>query len=178
MNNGLKIFLGIVIFLGLISGVFLMFAKKNTTPAVVNKTIQATAQVKSLNPSATVPKALPPKDSTIQKPEAPKADTSKTAIKELKTVTQGQWIKCKDKTADTKKALMWNVQITEAIPPKGTYAKGNLDGSADFPVHVIIKSDSTLASKIKGMLVVGKSAFLRGTCTDVAADGSVVLQVY
>jgi len=70
------------------------------------------------------------------------------------------------------------LQIAEGIPVGGTYAKGNLFGDAAFPIHVIVKNDSAIAAKIKAMLVVGKATFLRGTCTDVATDGAVVLQAF
>jgi len=53
-----------------------------------------------------------------------------------------------------------------------------LDNDVAFPVQITIKSGIQDADKIKQLLVVGKIPLLRGTCTDVATDGSVVLQAF
>lgn len=184
MNKRLKIVLGFVIFLGILSGAFLLFAKKKEAPLATPKVVTASAPVNSLTPlpaqqnkttgektNPTVQSGLPP----VAVPAA-KAPAVKTVDK--KTIVQSQWTKCKNKTLPTSTNLFWNVQITEGIPINGTYAKGNLYNDVSFPVHVIVKADSAITDKIKAMLVVGKAAFLRGTCTDVAADGSVVLQAF
>ncbi|MDD5397385.1 MAG: hypothetical protein PHW24_05035, partial [Candidatus Moranbacteria bacterium] len=131
-------------------------------PAVKNSTVQ---------PDATKKVATP-------QPALPKAADSQNAAQDRKTLVRSQWSQCKAKTLPATTNLLWNVQITEGIPAKGTYAKGNLDSDAAFPVHVIIKSDSQIVDKIKAMLAPGKTAFLRGNCTEVSTDGSVVIQAF
>lgn len=186
MDKRIKIVLGIVVFLGILSGAFLLFAKKKptaTTTAV--KTVQASAQVKSLTPSTTSQDtaAQTTANQTAQtglpqQVATPQAVAPQATVANRKALIASQWKQCKDKTIAANTNLFWNVQITEGIPTGGTYAKGNLDNNTAFSVNVIIKKDSQIADKIKAMLVVGKMAFLRGNCTDVAKDGSVVLQAF
>jgi len=172
MDTKIKIVLGFVIFLGVVSGAFLLFAKKKPAPvAVAPKTIQASAEVKSLNPAVSNPN----QNKTIEPKKAPIAQETS---EERKKLVRSQWEQCKNKTMTPSTNLFWSVQITEGIPTGGTYAKGNLDNDTAYPVRVIVKSDSQIADKIKTMLVVGKKAFLRGTCTEVAPDGSIVLQSF
>jgi len=179
MNKALKIIMGVVIFLGILSGAFLLFAKKSTAPVATPKTIQASAPVNSLTPLPTQDTAAKSKTDTALPPvTTPAAKTPIAKTVDKKTIVQSQWTKCANKTAAVATNLMWSVQITEAIPAGGTYAKGNLYGDIAFPVHITIKPDSAIAAKIKAMLVVGKTAFLRGTCGEVAIDGSVVLQAF
>lgn len=180
MDKRIKILLIVAVILGIIAGAFLLFAKKKPLPVAAPKTVQATAQVK---PSSTIPAkqdkaAIPKNDLSTQAGLPPVQESTPVAAQDRKILTQKQWIDCKGKTIAVNTNLTWSVQITEGIPAGGTYAKGNLDGDNTLPVHVIIKSDSKLADKIKAMLVVGKTAFLRGNCTDVATDGSVVLQAF
>lgn len=168
MGRGLKIFVGVVVFLGILSGIFLLTAKKKPTAKPVSKT-QTSAQT-------TAPKTV---DAQQGSPAAGGVKAEKSSGSQtVSEVSKSQWTECKNKTMATDKNLFWGVQIFEAIPAGGTYAKGNLNDNPEFPVRVIIKSDSANQEKIKGSLVVGKKAFLRGNCTAVADDGAVVLQAF
>jgi hypothetical protein len=189
MQKGVKIFLGIVIGLAVLSGVFLLVAKKKTPTAPTTQTQKATPDVKNStvtpstnNINSQLPQAVAPQKTTpsvsVPKTKPLIAKPLIVSAQDRKALIRSQWTQCKAKTFSATTNLMWNVQITEGIPAKGTYAKGKLDGDTAFPVHVIIKTSSTIAGKIKTMLVVGKNAFLRGTCTDVATDGAVVVQVF
>ncbi len=176
MNNVLKIFIGVVIFLGIVSGGYLLFVKNKKVEPVAPKTIQASAQVKPMTPlpAQQNSSALP----TLKKKPSVSTGGAKSNIENSKPSAGLQWTECKAKTFSKTTQLLWKVQITEGIPVGGTYAKGNLEGDVAFPVQVTIKTDSLIVDKIKTMLVVGKTAFLRGTCIDVATDGSVVLQAF
>ncbi|EKE20364.1 MAG: hypothetical protein ACD_8C00012G0004 [uncultured bacterium] len=176
MSIGTKIFLGVVIFFGVVSGIFLLVAKKKPTEV---KNPQA-AQVEK--PKTQVSKNVPLMDGkviqkqeavNVQKPQAPKTDAE-----QMKDLVRSQWTSCRNKTIPAQTKLMWPLQITEGIPAGGTYAKGYLDGDLTFPVRVIIESDSPLIEKIKARLIVGNKTILRGICKDVAPDGSVILQVF
>lgn len=176
MNIGTKIFLGVVIFFGFVSGIFLLVAKKKPTEVKNPQTTQA------VKPKTQDPKNVPLADGkviqkqeavNVEKPQAPKTDAE-----QMKDLVRSQWTACRNKTIPAETKLMWPLQITEGIPTGGTYAKGYLDGDSTFPVRVIIKSDSQIIEKIKSRLIVGNKTILRGTCTDVAPDGSVVLQAF
>lgn len=174
MDKRIKIVLVVVVFLGILSGIFLFFAKKQAPIAEAPKTIQATSEVKTLTPAATS------QDKSLQSPEAqtPTKSAQSAQIAEKKMALKAQWSQCKAKTLPADTNLFWSVQITEGIPAGGTYAKGSLNRDESFPVQVIIKKDIETADKIKASLVVGKMVFLRGTCAGLAADGSVVLQAF
>lgn len=154
MSRGLKIFAGIMVFLGVLSLIFLLTVKKKTPVAKIKQTVQKSAPVKKVAVKQAAPN---------------KADAQKM---------KDQWQQCKNKSMVAGTTLFWKAQISEAIPAGGTYAKGALVNNADFPVHVIIKSGSQITGAIRNMLVVGKSPIIRGTCTDVAADGAVVLEAF
>lgn len=184
MNKGIKIFLGIIISLGILSAIFLIFSKgdsqvpaqtantQKTVPAPKNSTVAPGANnIASNNNNIN--------NSNDVTPQAPSPQAKPNAsVQDRKALVRSQWSQCKSKTLPADTELFWSVKISEGIPDGGTYAKGDLDSDNAFPVRVIIKSDSKLAEKIKSMLVVGKVAFLRGTCTEVAPDGSVVLQAF
>jgi hypothetical protein len=194
MDRRIKIVLIVAIFLAIVSGIFLLFGRRQPTKVAAPKTVNASAKVKSLTPvsapvaapAAKTPSGLPsatpgakmPTTTTPGSSTAPGATPAPVSAQDRKTLMRNQWTTCKDKTIAAGTSLLWSVQITEAIPPKGTYAKGNLDNDTAFPVHVIIKASSTIKDKINAMLVVGKNALLRGTCTSVATDGSVVLEAF
>lgn len=184
MSKRLKIILGIIIFFAVMGGVYLLIAKKKTTPVATSKTVQSSAQVKPLNQalssqsSVVAPKVTAKKKKPATTVATSKTTTTATTTQARKTLIRSQWNQCKAKTMPLTTNLFWNVQISQAIPAGGTYAKGNLDNDIAFPVRVIVKTDSQITARIKSMLVVGKSAFLRGNCTDFATDGSVVLQVF
>jgi hypothetical protein len=149
MSKGLKIFAGILVFLGVLSLIFLLTAKNRAQTAASSKTVSV--------------KKVTAQDTTQAK---------------LQANIRSQWQKCKAKTMAAGTTLLWNVQISEAIPQGGGYAKGALDNDPSFLVHVTIKAGAQFTDKIKALLVVGKMANLRGTCTDVASDGSVVLEAF
>lgn len=179
MDKNLKIMMMVVVVLGIISGAFLLFAKKTKAPVAVPKTVQTTAQVKSLTPlPVEQDAAAQKKQATAQVPTTPQAKKPQASVQDQKALAASQWTQCKAKTFAATTNLFWSVQIAEGIPTGGAYAKGTLNGNVALPVRVIIKSDSKIVDKIKAMLVVGKSAFLRGNCTDVTADGAVVLQAF
>ena len=114
MDTKIKIVLGFVIFLGVVSGAFLLFAKKKPAPvAVAPKTIQASAEVKSLNPAVSNPN----QNKTIEPKKAPIAQETS---EERKKLVRSQWEQCKNKTMTPSTNLFWSVQITEGIPTGGT----------------------------------------------------------
>lgn len=166
MGRGLKIFVSIMVLLGVFSLIFLFTAKKKTQTMNVNKTNQAGQK------KATIKKVPAQKNNNQNQNQAPtKAEVAKiTAI--------SQWQKCNDKTIAKGTTLFWSVKITEAIPAGGTYAKGFLYDDAKYPVRVVIKSGIPIVDKIKERLTVGNMASLRGACTEIAPDGSVVFEVF
>lgn len=177
MNKGIKIFVGVVVFLGILSGVFLLFAKNKNQTSSGAQNIQVQKKPVPVPKNSTV---VPDLNKTTSLPESTPLKTKEPEkkVSDRKVVIRAEWTKCKAKTLSAETKLLWNVQITEEIPAGGTYAKGNLDNDTSFPVRVIIKPGIQTVEKVKSMLVLGKMAFLRGTCTDVAPDGSVVLQVF
>ncbi|HEX8974497.1 MAG TPA: hypothetical protein VF817_03355 [Patescibacteria group bacterium] len=173
MSKGLKILLGVMIFLAVLSAIFLLTSKKKPASAVTQTQKTATAANAKPNKVAT-----PSGPSTQTFPQTNPAQAPQQVAVDHKALIRSQWTQCKNKTMQQNTNLFWNVQIFEAIPQGGTYAKGNLDSDSAYSVHVIIKSDSQIKDKINQMLQVGKMAFVRGNCTDVATDGSVVLQAF
>lgn len=178
MSKALKIFVGVVVFLGILSGAFVLFANKKK-PQTTDKVKISQTQNKTASPVQKVSEApvatSTPNTNTNANTEA---QTSQDNIQKRKTLIRLQWTQCKEKTLPASTNLFWNVQIIEGIPAGGTYAKGSLDNDPAYPVRVIIKSDSQDIEKIKGKLIVGKVAFLKGACADVALDGSVILQAF
>lgn len=175
MSKTLKIFVGVVVFLGVLSGAFVLFAKKK--PQTTDKVRISQTQNKTTNP---VQKAFETPVATTA-PNAntnPEAQATQDNIQKRKTLIRSQWTQCKERIFPADTNLFWNVQIIEGIPVGGTYAKGNLDNDSAYPVRVIIKTDSQDIEKIKEKIIVGKTAFLKGTCTDVAPDGAVILQAF
>lgn len=160
MHKAIKIFVGVVVFLGIISGIFLLTAKKKTAAVEPSKTAQSKMQ------ATPTPKKVAP-----AKPKAQDAQ-------ERRNLAAFQWQQCKDKTSPAQANLIWDVQIIEGIPEGGTYAKGMLNNDATLPVRVIVKPDSQNVEKIKSLLIVGKIQLLRGNCADVAPDGAVVFQAF
>jgi TorA maturation chaperone TorD len=148
MDKKLQILAGVMIFLAILASIFLLTSRKKTQTPALTNKQAATAEKKVLN------------------------------AEKNQTVLQNQWRKCKSKTMEANSTLFWNVQISEAIPAGGTYAKGTLENDLAFPVHVIIKNGAKYVDKINEALTVGKMANVRGTCTDVASDGSVVFQAF
>ncbi|NTW27321.1 MAG: hypothetical protein HGA36_03285 [Candidatus Moranbacteria bacterium] len=191
MDKRIKIMLVVVLILAAISGTFLLFARKKPITQAP-KTVAASAPVKTLTPaqtavpSTTAAPTTPTQGEGLPQTAPPAVGAAKTvtpvaekvAAPDRKILTSSEWSQCKAKTLAASTNLMWSVQITEGIPTGGTYAKGNLNGDAAFPVRITIKSDSTIIDKIKAMLVVGKTAFLRGNCTGVETDGAVMLQAF
>ncbi|KKQ61871.1 MAG: hypothetical protein UT03_C0004G0004 [Candidatus Moranbacteria bacterium GW2011_GWD2_38_7] len=168
MNTGLKIFIGVVAFLGFLSVIFLATAKnKNEIPKV---RLQKQSIPVSSQPTVVTPAVVSNNDK--------KTADVKDGEQDKSIYIRWQWNQCKNGSIAIGTKLLWNLQITEGIPAGGTYAKGFLDNDQSFPVRVTLKSDSQFLDKIKAMLIVGKTATLRGTCTEVASDGSVILQAF
>jgi hypothetical protein len=167
MNNALKIFIGVVVFLGILSGVFLLTAKKRPQTNVNTKLSQTIKQPAPSN-------VAPPKTSTPAQVPTPPANPQ-----ERKTLIRSQWSQCKDKTLPAGTILTWNVKITEGLSADGTtFAKGNLDNDPAFPVNVTVKPESQNIEKIKPVLVAGKTAFLQASCVGIATDGSALIQAF
>ena len=186
MGKGMKILISIAIVLALISGAFLLFGKKAATPAAPS-VVQGSGDVKSLTPlpvtstNNTATQTLP-QTGGLQTSTPSAGSTTKTPIAK-KTVqrlspTIAQWNKCKIKALPQTTKLFWKLQIIEAIPAGGTYAKAYLNSNANQPVHIVLKPGNPTNDNIKSTLVIGKNPVLRGNCTDVATDGSVVIQVF
>ena len=173
MSKGIKIFLGVLILLSILSGAFLLFAKKRPAASPTTQVKKSAPVVK--NSTVTTPIV---NNASKNKPAPTKVATPIVNTQDKTKLAATQWAQCKAKTLTLTTELMWNVQITEGIPTKGTYAKGNLNGDKALPVHVIVKADSKIADKVKLMLVVGKNAILRGNCTEIATDGAVVVQAF
>lgn len=178
----MKILFGIVVFLGIVSGGFLIYMKMKTpvsAPAQKNVST-ATSQQNAANQTKTVQA-----DSVAQQnpktQAAPNASaTAKTASQILALDDQAKidWQACGNKTMPAGKTLFWKVLISEAIPQGGTYAKATLLGLKDFPLHITIKAENQDAVRIKERLTVGKETVLRGTCIGTVADGSVSFEAY
>ncbi len=180
MDKKIKILLSVVVFLGLISGVFLFFGKKKTAVtapvqnASVNKPVGA--QVAGGLPAVSSPSTskVQEQKAPILKKKAVSTQISQTAAERMKN----DWQACKNKTMEAGKALFWNLAILEEIPQGGTYAKGNIVGQKDFSVRITIKAGVADVEKIKSRIVLNKNSFLRGTCIGLAPDGAVAFETY
>lgn len=159
MPKTLKILAGIIIFLGILSGIFLLTAKKKTSTNLINQTRQKNEQTS----------AVPQKVAT---------NSAAQSGEEKKKLATNQWQQCAQKKLNAETKLFWSVQIIEGIPEGGTYAKGVLSKNVALPVHITIKGGSANVDKIKQLLVVGKIPTLRGSCVDVTTDGAVVLEAF
>jgi hypothetical protein len=168
MDRRIKIALSVVVVLAVVAGIFLLTSTKKPKINVSTK-IPANVQV-SQTQVVTKTEATPQVAQPSQDSEEGRA--KRAALK------RSQWQQCKEKTFSKDTNLFWNIQITEAIPAGGTYAKGFLDSDTSFLVHVIIKADAAFPGKIKEQLAVGKIAIVRGNCIDVASDGAVVIQAF
>ena len=193
MNKAIKIIVGVMVVLGLVSVIFLVvFKKKSATVATsASKTqnqnlpigtgtgVNVPTNANSSAANAQVNQAKPPAPAhAVSSNPTATLPVLNSGIKTKNALLTTQWQQCKGKTMAANTNFLWNVQINEGIPAGGTYAKGNLNGDATLPVRVIISANSTIKDKISQMLAVGKTAFLRGTCTGVATDGSVILQAF
>lgn len=183
MSKGLKIFVGVVVSFGILSGIFLLIAKKKNSTAAKTTQVKTLPQAKNqtlpakktpATPSSALPASTPDLSNKTEQPPT----SSQTVAQDPKAAAKSQWTGCKNKTNTAGTNLFWPVQVFEGIPIGGTYAKGNLNGDSSAPVRVIVKKDSQNSEAIKAALVVGKSAVLRGTCTSVAADGAVVFEAF
>jgi hypothetical protein len=150
MNKAVKIFVIVVVSLGILSAIFLLTAKKKPLP----KNSTQVSQTKK----------------PIAKPNANPQDQKAKIL--------SQWNQCKNKTMLASTALLWNVFVVEGIPTEGTYAKGYLENNVTLPVRIIVKAETSNTEKIKTLLTVGKTVKLRVNCTDVAQDGAVIVQAF
>jgi hypothetical protein len=167
MGRKIKIFAGIMVFFGVVSVIFLLTVKRKTQTTVSNSAKTQTSQL-----------AVPEKKATAKQNISQTSTVDATKAEAKKALTRNQWQQCKNKTMADGTTLFWNVQISEAIPAGGTYAKGVLNNEISYPVRVNIKPGISIADKINQRLVAGKLAVLRGACTDVAADGAVIFQAF
>ncbi len=171
MDNRIKIFLGVVIFLGLVSGVFLLFSKKKTVVApTVQKNVasQPEAPVNHLN-------TVQASDVVAQQ-NATDASNADIANSQMKV----DWQSCSKTTMSTRQSLYWRFKIVETIPQGGTYAKATVLGLQAFPVNIAVRAASPDAPMIKNRINagVGNTISLRGSCFGVSADGSVNFEAY
>lgn len=173
MPKSLKILIIIAIVLAVISGIFLLTAKKKTSTASL---VQNSAPSQPID--AGIQGTSAQKLASSSGAKLPIAPGNQKTKKDLKKFVADEWHKCKDRTLSPSSNMFWKVKITEGIPAGGTYAKGLLMDDSLYPVHVVIKSDSKIVDKLKQMLVVGNNSILRINCTDVASDGSVVVQAF
>lgn len=193
MDKTIKIGLIVVVILGIISGAFLFFGRKKAPAPLPAKKVQATAPISSssLTPTEQKPTTLPSQTNTSMaapastnttapaaKPAMAKAPVAAAKDDARKKIVASQWAQCAGKTMPATTNLIWSIKILEGIPVGGTYAKGNLNSDAGFPVQITIKKTSKMVDKIKAMLVADKMAFLRGTCSGVSASGAVLLEVF
>jgi hypothetical protein len=170
MDRKIKLAVSVIAFFGILSVIFLLTAKKPTTvasDATKTQTNQSTSATKNTTAQQIAGQA---KKSTVSGTSSAVAESSEAS----KAKTRSQWQQCKDKTILAGTTLYWKIQISETIP----YAKGVLNNEDAYPVRVTIKSGVSTADKINKLLVVGKLASLRGTCTDVTADGTVIFQAF
>src|SRR6185369_8503442 len=99
MDKRLKIMLGVVVALGIISGLFLFFAKKSPAPVAAPKTVQATSPVKSLNPlPVEQDNAAATKTTPAPKPATAAVKTPQVSSDDRKILVQSQWTQCKAKS--------------------------------------------------------------------------------
>lgn len=150
MHKGIKIFIGVMVFFGILSGIFLLTAKRKPIARTVIKSEQNVAE----------------KNKPIATPQ------------EKKQIMRSQWQQCKNKTLPVSVELFWTIKISEAIPVGGVYGSGLLDGDQTFPVRFFLKPGISNADIIKSEILAGKAATLRGNCIDMAVDGSAVFQLF
>ena len=162
MARGLKILACTMVFLGVLSLIFLLTAKKKSQVTSAKTTVQANSQNTK---QATTP---------IKKVAVKQVVPSQVNLQKIKD----QWQQCKNKTMTTGKTLFWNVRISDASSFGGYYAKGFLGSDSAYLVHITIKIDSQNADQIRQKIIVGNTALLRGTCVGVETDGSVMLEVF
>ena len=183
MEKRMKILFSVVIFLGVISGGFLIYMKiktpasvlptqKNVSLATTSQQGGNTDQLKAVQANSIVQQD-PVTQVAANSPASPAVDNL-TLIDDQAKI---DWQACNKKTIAAGKVLYWQVTISEAIPQGGTYAKGTMLGLPAFPVRITIKAGAQDAAKIKSKLVVGKGV-VRGTCIGTAQDGSVSFEAY
>jgi len=181
MNNIIKIILGVIIFLGLASGAFLLLAKKKTSTTEPNQKTAAVTPAPNQSETVNHLEVVQPPASAVGQPSsvvaAPSAQTAKNqAVNDQMKI---DWQLCNRRAIQVSKELYWRFTISETIPPGGTYAKGAVLGQPAFPVHITIRAASPDNAAIKGRLVVGNNLVgLRGTCTGISSDGSVNFEAY
>lgn len=204
MDKTIKIFAGIMITLGALSGIFLLTAKKKTSDVNVpnqNKVTKTSEPIKQnqvpneaqsasqigqlpvldkIEEPAVTNQQLPNQSVETKNDQAVQTGPQtapKQTLDQKKQQMMSQWEKCKSSNIASGEKLTWIVKITEGIPMGGTYAKGYLEQQS-YPVQITISSESEISSKINELLTPGKNAILRVTCKGVATDGSVMVQAY
>lgn len=184
MNKKLKIFLGVMVFLAMISGIFLIFSKKKTAANAVPHNAAnsqqdsgqhaATKQLgENVNPTGKTTQPL--KNLDQQKNITSLSSSSSQAEQDRMMI---QWRACSQKAIKSNVTLYWSMNIVEAIPTNGTYARGSLNGRKGLPVKITIKSSASEAEKIRARILPGKDVILRGNCMGTTPEGLVTFEAY
>lgn len=175
----MKVFLGIMLSLALLSGIYLLFAKPKRGPIKPTpQTTQSTNNATNNTASTDKKKMQPKKDSptapttSTQKPQSPTQTSQQT---DRKVLSANQWKQCHEKTLSADTQLLWSITITSVSAIGGSYANGLLNGDTTTPVQVYAKSDSANAEEIKEKLMNPGTLLLRGTCMGNAGDGNAIL---
>jgi hypothetical protein len=111
MGKGLKIFACVMVFLGVLSLIFLLTSKNKAQIAAEQQALQAANKV------APATKKVSTTQTTDQTATQAKLQANKTLIR-------SQWQKCKDKTIAANTNLFWNVQIFEEFHREALMQKG------------------------------------------------------
>lgn len=107
-----------------------------------------------------------------------KCGNEKLDANQIKAQSINQWQQCKSKTITADTILSWNIKISDTSSFGGYYAKGFLNSNPVYPVHVIIKLDVQNLDQIKQRIIPGEIVALKGQCTGVETDGSIIFEVF
>jgi len=190
MNLKIKIFVGVMVFLGLLSGAFLLFAKKktatsataqnSTTDQKANSKTNAVPMAGGLGANNIEQGAVENKKLPAKKKATPAETGASSGTQTMAEKMKSDWQLCNQGKMPAGKELVWELAISEGIPAGGTYAKGIIKDQAMMPVRIMLKAglSSTDAEKIKVRLTAGKSTILRGACLATAPDGSASFETF
>ncbi len=175
MNTALKVVLGVLIFLGLLSGAFLLFSKKKTPIAQPTQKSATATTAKTVATATTQPETVNHLSPVQAADVAAQQNAAASATNDLaNSQMRADWQACSKGNSLAGKVLYWRFSISETIPTGGTYAKGAVLGQPVFPVHITVRPASPDAASIKSRLVVSNNLVgLRGVCNGIASDGSV-----
>ncbi|HOW60353.1 MAG TPA: DUF333 domain-containing protein [Candidatus Moranbacteria bacterium] len=105
-------------------------------------------------------------------------ETEKLDANQIKSQSINQWQQCKSKTITADTILSWNIKISDTNSFGGYYAKGFLNSNPVYPVHVIVKLDVQNLDQIKQRIIPGEIVALKGQCTGIETDGSIIFEVF